>query len=512
MISFLLQEPPQSTTPLYVVGIYLILLLAFSILNGRRPRGSAGEYFVASRSIGPFLLLMSVFGTTMTAFALVGSTGKAYDNGIGVYGLMASASGIIHSLVFFLIGIKLWAIGKRYNYVTQIQFFRNRFDSNALGYLLFPVLVGLVIPYLLIGILGAGSVLKGVSGVPTWLTGAVICCVVLAYILTGGVRAAALANAVQTIVFMAVGLLAFVLISGSLGGAERATQNVIDIKPQLLAREGEIGHLQFLSYCFVPLSVGMFPHLFQHWLTARSAKTFRMTVIAHPIFIMIVWVPCVLIGVWAVGAGIKAPNGNSNAVLAKMVAVQLKNPWILGLLMAGILAAIMSSLDSQFVCLGTMFTHDIVVHALGEEKVSEAKRVQLGRFFIIAIVALTYVLSLFPPPNIFDLAVWCFSGFASLFPLVVAAVYWRRATRAGAIASVIVAGITWCVLFYDGLLAPTLAGERLSGDYLIWGMMPVAFMVAATAVTLIVVSLVTKPLPGSTVDRYFGVGMQCNAS
>lgn len=513
MIGYLLQAPPKSTTPLIVVGIYLALLLIFSIMNSRRPRGSAGDYFVASRSIGPFLLLMSVFGTTMTAFALVGSTGKAYDNGIGVYGLMASASGIIHSLVFFLVGIKLWAIGKRYNYVTQIQFFRNRFDSNLLGYLLFPVLVGLVVPYLLIGLLGAGSVLKGVSGVPTSLTGAVICGVVLAYILTGGVRAAALANAVQTIVFMAVGLLAFVLISNSLGGIEAATEAVAKNTPQLLAREGEIGHLQFISYCFVPLSVGMFPHLFQHWLTARSAKTFRMTVIAHPIFIMIVWLPCVLIGVWAAGAGIEAPGGNSNAVLAKMVGMQLKSPWITGLLIAGILAAIMSSLDSQFVCLGTMFTHDIVVHALGEENVSESQRVKLGRWFIVAIVVITYVLSLFPPPNIFDLAIWCFSGFASLFPLVVAAVYWRRTTRAGAIASVIVAGTIWSALFYDGLLAPTLSGSSPEGDYLIWGMMPVAIMILASSSALVVVSLITKPLPANTVNRYFGIGAkQTNGS
>ena len=117
-------------------------------------------------------------------------------------------------------------------------------------------------------------------------------------------------------VFMAVGVFAFFLISDSLGGSEAATQAVLDNAPNLLAREGEIGHLQFLSYCFVPLSVGMFPHLFQHWLTARSAKTFRVTVIAHPIFIMIVWVPCVLIGVWATGMeGFSAPGGNSNAVL-----------------------------------------------------------------------------------------------------------------------------------------------------------------------------------------------------
>ncbi len=495
--------PEIKSTPLIVVGVYLAALLVFSILNTRRRQGTSSEYFVASRSIGPFLLLMSVFGTTMTAFALVGSTGKAFDRGIGVYGLMASMSGIVHSLVFFLVGIRLWAIGKRFNFVTQIQFFRERFQSNALGYLLFPVLVGLVIPYLLIGVVGAGAVVKGIAGVPPWITGLVVCLVVLSYILTGGVRAAALANAVQTIVFMLVGLLAFYLISDKLGGVEQATQNVVENAPHLLSREGTIGELQFLTYAFVPLSVGMFPHLFQHWLTARSAKTFRMTCVAHPIFIMIVWAPCVLIGIWAAGIGIEAPGGNSNAVLAKMVGSQLKDPFISGLLLAGILAAIMSSLDSQFVCLGTIFTHDIVVHAKGEDHFSEKQLVSLGRGFIIVIVAITYVLSLFPPPNVFDLAVWCFSGFGSLFPLVFAAIYWKRVTAAGAIACVIVTGATWLWLFYDGLIAPTMSGEGGGEDYLIAGMMPVTIMFAASAVTIVLVSLMTQPPPRHVVDRFF---------
>ena len=89
---------------------------------------------------------MSVFGTTMTAFALVGSTGKAFERGIGVYGLMASISSLIHAAVFFLIGMRLWVFGKKYGYVTQIQYFRARFESSRLGYLLFPILVLLVIP------------------------------------------------------------------------------------------------------------------------------------------------------------------------------------------------------------------------------------------------------------------------------------------------------------------------------------------------------------------------------
>jgi SSS family solute:Na+ symporter len=514
-----------SLTPLYVVGAYLGLLLIFSLWSSRLLERSSSDYFVASRSIGPFLLLMSVFGTTMTAFALVGSTGKAFDRGIGVYGLMASASGIIHSLVFFLIGIKLWAIGKRFNFVTQIQFFRARFESDLLGYLLFPALIGLVIAYLLIGVVGAGAVVQGVTtgmfpetfagklnpatgavvfagAVPPWVTGIVVCGVVLTYILAGGVRAAAWANACQTIVFMTVGVLAFILISSKLGGVHAASAAVKENAPDLLAR-GRIGHLQFLTYAFVPLSVGMFPHLFQHWLTAKSAKTFRLTVVAHPIFIMIVWVPCVLIGIWAAGQGIEAPGGNSNAILAKMVGVKLQQPFVSGLLTAGILAAIMSSLDSQFVCLGSIFTNDIVVHAAGKDRFTERQQVALGRAFIVLIVLVTYVLSLFPPPNVFDLAVWSFSGFASLFPLVFAAVYWRRVTRAGAIASVSVAAVTWCVLFYKGLVEPTLAGIHSREDYLILGMMPVTIMFAAAAVTLVVVSLMTSPPPAHLVDRFF---------
>jgi len=150
-------------TPLVVIVFYLFLLLGLGLTSSRFFRGTASDYFVASHSIGPFMLLMSIFGTTMTAFALVGSTAKAYTSGIGVYGLMASWSGLVHSAVFFFIGIKLWAIGKRNGYVTQIQFFRDRFESDRIGLLLFPVLVGLVIPYLLIGLIGAGRVVLPIT-------------------------------------------------------------------------------------------------------------------------------------------------------------------------------------------------------------------------------------------------------------------------------------------------------------------------------------------------------------
>ncbi|MGB1123649.1 MAG: sodium:solute symporter family protein [Phycisphaeraceae bacterium] len=519
-------------TPIIVILIYLGLLLALGIFSSRFFRGTSSDYFVASRSIGPFLLLMSVFGTTMTGFALVGSSAKTYNLGIGVYGLMASYSGLLHSACFFLIGIKLWAFGKKYGYVTQCQYFRDRFESSALGYVLFPILVVLIIPYLLVGLIAAGSAIKGLTApiikpdgtvvregmladfslfqsadpalngaVPPWMTGLVIATIVLVYVFLGGVRSTAWANTFQTIVFMITGVVAFTLIAKALGGPAAASEAVLDRNPEAMAREDKISKLQFFSYAFIPLSVGMFPHLFQHWLTAKSAKAFRLTVIAHPVFIMLVWVPCVLIGVWALGVA-KMDGTPPNAVLGKMVAVLVNQPVVTGILFAGILAAIMSSLDSQFMCMSTMFTNDVVVHAKGQDHFTDKQLLWLGRGFVIGIVAVTYLISLLKLPiNVFDLGVWCFSGFGAMFPVAFAGVYWKRATKAGVIAALVATAALWLGLIsYDLFVFKT---DHPKEEFLLGGMMPAAALFATCLVTLVLVSLATKAPDESTIAKFF---------
>ena len=220
-------------TQLVIIAVYLALLVGLGLGSSLLFRGTSKDYMLASRTIGPFLLLMSLFGTTMTAFALVGSTGEAYREGVGVYGLLASSSGIVHSLCFFAIGVRLWDYGRRFGYSTQIQFFRDRLESDSIGIILFPVLVGLVIPYLLIGVISSGAVINGVTsgsfpeyfeaynhGVPNWLASLVICLVVLTYVFFGGMRGTAWANAFQTGVFMVLGIVTFYVIAQKLGGQE----------------------------------------------------------------------------------------------------------------------------------------------------------------------------------------------------------------------------------------------------------------------------------------------------
>lgn len=487
-----------------IVG-YLCLLLILGLSSNRLFKGTAKDYFLASHSIGPFMLLMSVFGTTMTAFALVGSTAKSYTDGIGVFGLLASWAGLLHSATFFIIGIKMWSIGRRMGYTTQCQFFRDRFQSNGIGYLLFPTLVGLVVPYLLIGLLGAGRTIGGLTAgaypdvfeggaIPHWLTAGVICLVVLAYVFFGGLRGAVWANTFQTLVFMFMGVLAFFLIADNLGGLVAATEKVMETSPKHLQREGMMSGAKWISYALIPISAGMFPHLFQHWLTARDANAFKLTVVAHPLCVMIVWAPCVLVGVWAVGAGIDLPPAKAGAVLGIMVK-QLQSPILTGLITAGILAAIMSSLDSQFMALGTMFTNDIVFHHFGKDRFSNEQKVWMARGFIFAVVALTYTLSLANPKKVFELAIWCFSGFTALLPIVVGALYWRRATKAGAYACVITTvGLGW--FFFA-------RADYGATEGLVYGMLPVTFMALASSLAFIGVSLVTKPPGEDTLVRFF---------
>jgi len=480
-----------------IILCYLGLVLLIGILSNRLFRGTGEDYFVASRSIGPFLLLMSLFGTNMTAFAILGASGEAYHTGIGVFALMPSGAALIIPTVFFFIGTRVWALGKRHNFLTQVQYFRQRWDSDGLGLLLFIVMIALLIPYLLIGVMGGGITLAQITKgqIPLWVGGLLVCGVVLTYVSFGGMRGTAWANAFQTLVFMILGGVAFFVIVDKLGGLDQAMAQIAEKHPELLIKGDHINPLKLLTYTCIPLSVGMFPHLFTHWLTARSARTFRYPLMFYPLCIAIVWIPSVLLGIFGQidFPGLKGPAANS--VLVKMI--DLHAPGVLaGLLAAGVFAAIMSSLDSQVLSISNMFTQDVVRHYRKGDALSEEQQVRWGRLFVFFIFAITYALSLISARSIFTLAVWSFTGFSALFPVVVAALYWKRSTKYGAFASVITVAVLWSYFFFQGWKVP---GYTIGMS----GVMPVAVILAASAAAMVIVSLMTRPPDKETIGKFF---------
>ncbi len=481
---------------LLIIALYMALVLVVGALSHRMFRGTGEDYFLASRSIGPFVLLMSLFGTQMTAFALLGASGQSYRAGIGVFGLMASSSAIVVPAVFFFIGTRAWSVGKRQGYTTQVQLIRDRWGSDALGLLLFVVLVALLIPYLLIGVMGAGITLADISGgqVPTWVGGLVITLVVMVYVTYGGLRGTAWVNTFQTLVFMTLGAVTFVYVADAMGGVGAALARLAETRPGLLIRGENFSPIQYITFSFIPLSAGMFPHLFMHWLTASKLRNFRVTVVAYPVCIAVVWFPSVLLGVLGNDTFPNLSVPESNAVMVRLISFHAPE-LLAGLLGAGVFAAVMSSLDSQALSLGTMFTKDVVMHYGYDEKMTDRQQILMGRIFVASILTVTYLLSLVTRTTIFSMGTWSFTGFAGLLPVITAALFWRRSTKVGAFASVATVAVLWTYYFVQGWGQP---------DYTVGGtgVMPVAVIVLASAAAMLVGSLLSSPPDEATVQKF----------
>jgi SSS family solute:Na+ symporter len=482
-----------------VVLVYLAIVLAIGFLSHRLFRGTGEDYFLASRSIGSIVLLLTLFGTHMTAFTILGASSEAHAGGIGVFALMASSSSLVVPLVFYGVGLRLWWLGKREGFVTQVQFFRERYESDVVGLALFVVLVALLVPYVLIGVKGGGDVLWALTGGPAggiepWIGSLLMCAIIFLYVVYGGMRSTAWANTFQTLVFMSVGVLAFHVILSDYGGLSGAMRSLEESRPELLAIGKDSHQLgRMVSYLLIPLSAGVFPHIFAHWLSAKSARSFRAAIVLYPVCITLVWIPSVVLGV--VG-NIEFPPPLQGPVLIHLI-LNHAGGLLAGLLAAGVFAAIMSSLDSQTLAAGTLFSRDVVRHFGFHDRMSERGQVLSGRFFVALFLAAALLASQWTSRTIFELGVWSLSGFAGLFPVVVGALYWRRSTKSGVLAAIGTVVVLW-IGFY-------VASFGTVGEYSVGGsgVLPVVFLLAGACFSLVTVSLATAPPRAEVVERFF---------
>ncbi|HXC70432.1 MAG TPA: sodium:solute symporter family protein [Pyrinomonadaceae bacterium] len=535
--------------PAIVVFLYLAVVLYIGIFAFRRAgREKAEDYFLASRSLGPFVFLFSLFGTNMTAFAILGSSGHAFNNGIVTFGLMASSSGLVIPLTIFLIGTRMWALGKKYGFMTPVQMFRDRWECSHIGTLIFVVQAVLLVPYIVIGIMGGGTTLYAISGglVPFWFGGAIVAMVVMSYVFFGGMRGTAWVNTFQTVLFLAFGAIALIVIGAGMGGFGASAQALKASPLSFLLTRERISPYYFFSYTFIPLSAIAFPHILIFCLTAEKMAHFKKTVIFYPLCILAIWLPCVFLGVMAnrvtdipeirakqEARRVLATQGRTMEPVARdelreksagddviMLLLQRYAPlWLAGLLGAGIMAAVMAS-DSQILALSTMFTEDVFAFYGGKSRFGETVQVMTGRIFIVLITLFAYAVALRAPETIFELAIqYGFSGFAALSPLLIAALFWRGSNKWGALAATIWVALSVAFIAILQAVVPAPAPgpatilwapggaevlSRTPGGTAVFGFMPVVPMVLISALLVIVVSLMTKKPSATTVARYFG--------
>ncbi len=481
----------------YVVAIavvYLTVLLTIGWWSYRKTIPTPEDFFMAGRAFGPVVLTLTVYATNMTAFYMLGTPGNAYRQGIGTYGYIAFASALVIPAMFYLIGYRAWLVGKKHGYMTQPELFGARFDSSAVALVLFVLLVFYTVPYIVTSVIGAGLALESLTqGQIPYLWGAVgVLLITMLYTAFGGMRGTAWTSVFQGLAFIVIGLLAFVMIANALGGFEAITQRVYAERPQLLQREGNFDPKDWFSFIFIaPLAVIAFPHVFMRVLTGKSHRTLKALTVVYPLLFLLTWTTVIYIGLWGsvVMPGLDAKS--SDAILPMMIAKFLP-PVVLGLGLAAVWAAIMSTLDAMMLTLSTMLTRDLLGRWLPQHVREKGREVALGRFFIVLIAVLALVGALIRPGTIYEIAKFAFTGYALTVPAMLAALYWKRSTAWGVLASLVIPNLLLPLYYFT--------------PYLSWstfGFLPVVPLMVLSIVLLVLVSLWTRPPSAQAISRFF---------
>jgi len=537
--------------PAAVVFVYLAVVLYIGIFAFRtRSTGHAEDFFLAGRSLGPTVFLLSLFGSNMTAFSILGASGHAFANGIVTYGLMASSSALIIPITLLVIGTRLWALGKRHGFMTPVQMFRDRWCCGHIGTVIFAVQAILLVPYIIIAVMGGGTTLATVShgAIPYWLGGAIVSMVVMTYVFLGGMRGTAWVNAFQSMLFLLFGTIAVAVVAAGMGGFRSAMESMLasPATAPLLTR-ARISPWYFFSYTFIPLSSIVFPHIGIFCLTARRIEHFRKTIVLYPLCMILIWLPSVFLGVVAnratsipsiatkleARATLAAPAAPLSTADRDRLRVQASGDdvilrlvegyapmWLAAILGAAVMAAVMAS-DSQILALSTMFTQDVFAFYGGRRRFGDTMQVRTGRLFVVLLTLVAYVIALRIPQSIFDVATqYAFAGYSALAPLLVAALFWRRSTKWGALASTIwtAAAVLMVAVVQTMVPAPPPGTEtvvwspggvdvitRATTGMMVFGLLPVVPMTIGSAVLMMLISAMTPgSRPGSaTLSKYF---------
>ncbi len=466
---------------LFVIFLYLAVVLVVGVAARVKGRFSLAEYLVAGRALGFFLIYFLLVGDIYSGFAFLGAGGWAYKYGAPVFFIPAYAA--IAYMMLYILGPKIWYFGKKHGFVTEPDFFVARYDSKFLGLLTAIIGVIFIIPYLQLQIMAGGLIFNAASyGAISQKLGMVIAFVVAGiYVYTSGLRGIAWTNVIQAVVMIVAALAGvFYIIPKLFGGLGPMFQELAQKSPQHLTlpgAKGTMGYSWFFSVTVLSgLGFWMWPHLFQNNYAASSDKEIKRSAFIAPLYTYLIMVTATL------GFGAVLKLKLSNPDLSVMEMIKLAAPaWFVGLVGAGGLAAAMSTADTLTLnpagLIGKNIYRDLI-----NPRAEDSKVAKITQTLTLPLLVISLLFALFAPKLLVKLLLVGYSGITQMFPGVLLGLFWRRVTKAGIIAGLLVGEVTaiWMLL----AKVKTLFGISFHAGF--WGLI-------LNFAVVIVVSLLTKP-------------------
>lgn len=477
---------------LVIMSAYLVVAMSVGIMAGRgRNKASLSEFTTAGRGLGLIVMWFLMGGAVFSAFAFLGGPGWSFSMGApALYILTYTAFAI---LPWYILAPKIGAIGRKHGLYSLVGFFQGRFRLKSLSVLVAVVAFLAFIQYLATQMTGMAIIFNIMTEgrVPIWLGALAAYGIVVAYVATGGLRAAAWSDVFQGALMIIISWTVGIAIVYQLhGGVGEMFRGIAESEPGFLRIGVEGSTMSPTAYATIILVsvIGfiMWPHLFSKSYVT-DARTAKKTVIAYPVFALFT-VPLLLAGFAAVGVVGQNEIDTPDNVLPYLITTVMNLPgWLYGLVGAGALAAAMSSADA-ITHSASLELHDGVVKNVRPE-MTEANTVLVMRLLVVLIGALAYLVTIFGGQGLVALLLGAYGSIVQFAPGVYGALYSRRVTPAAILAGLVV-GVTANYFFQlSGISAPFDVNAGIAGLLL-------------NVAVVIVVTLATSRQDSKLVDEY----------
>lgn len=475
-----------------IFSIYLIFLLTVAIIEHMmHKQKDARGFATAGGSIRWPILVMTYIASLMSTWVFFAGPGAYYRGGLGYWASELSYICLFPLVMHFVMN-KVWKINSTRGFTTPADFYYDRFRSPLLRVLLALVFLSASFPYVasvLISIAKAAEIATG--GAANYRSVVIIVGVVLiGYVMIGGLKSIALTDTIQGLIY--IGILWLIVIAclfiGFGGSLTKAASSIWENTSSWFTYPGPDGWVTYPSRFGYPFSCAigwtvMLPHVFvRSGYSGKDMDTQRKLMFLTPPLQAIVWTGTMLIGMISIALLPGLSYEDTEYIIPYLIQniVHGIHPQLAFALMIGFfigaVAVGISTADSFLLVTGSIISEDILHHTFGL-KMNEKQQLLSVRIVILVVGMISICFAINPPGLIYTLIMFAIAIVMPLFPILVLGIYWKKATKQGAIAGVIVGTALVLMTYWVWHVGDTWYG---------------AFGLLGALVSMVLVSLVTK--------------------
>ncbi len=432
---------------------YFALVLAIGLFTARVSGRSMEDFFLGGRRMGPWVVALSAVASGRSAWLVLGLTGMAYARGLGAVWAVVGYI-LVELFLFMFLGRRLRRFTGERGAITLPDFLEARFPEAGPWVRLTAILIIVVFLTTYVGAqtLGGGKAFHGSLGIPVGWGVALTAGIVLFYTILGGFYAVSFSDVVQAL-FMILGLVVLpATVIFSAGGLNFLLESLRALSPTHLD-PWALGFGGILGLLGIGLGSPGNPHILVRYMSARDEDTLRRSGLVGTVWNVVMAWGAIYLGM--AGRALVSPDalpGGDPENLYALLAGQHFHPFVFGLVMAAVFAAIMSTVDSQLLIISSGITRDIL-QRFWPQRFGERVSVALSRLTVLLVILAGLALGYWGQGSLifwFVLLAWAGLG-AAFGPPVILGLYWRGANGWGALAGMLVGATTTFLWKFFGL-------------------------------------------------------------